>query len=230
MIDGRSVLALITARGGSKGLPRKNVLPIAGKPLIAWTIEAARQSPSVDRCIVSTDDDEIARVSQEHGAEIPFRRAAELARDEASSMDVVADALRRVPGFDILLLLQPTSPLRSAADIERGLRLLIDSNADSCVSVAPAIDHPWLTFRIGRDARLEPFCEGRTNTRRQDMPAACVLNGAFYAAPVASLVTLGSFTAGRVAAFEMPRADSADIDEFEDFQIAERLLLQRLAS
>jgi CMP-N,N'-diacetyllegionaminic acid synthase len=227
VIDGKRVLALVTARGGSKGLPGKNVLPFAGKPLIAWTIEAARQSQFVDRCVLSTDDQRIAAVGLSFGADVPFMRDASLASDESTSMDVVFDALARVPGFDYIVLLQPTSPLRTAAHIDTGLTVLTTTGADSVVAVCQAQDHPLLTFRWDAANRLVPFCEQSELTRRQDMPAAFVLNGAFYAAPIATLTARRSFTRGSVAAFEMSREESADIDDWNDFRAAEQRFLER---
>lgn len=117
-IDKSKVLALITARGGSKGLPRKNVLQVAGRPLIAWTIEAALKSNIVDRVVLSSDDNEIIETAKSWGCSVPFRRPAHLANDTASSMQVVLHALEQLPGFDYVILLQPTSPLRTASDID----------------------------------------------------------------------------------------------------------------
>jgi CMP-N,N'-diacetyllegionaminic acid synthase len=230
MIDGRRVLAVITARGGSKGLPRKNVLALAGKPLIAWSIDAALGARSVDQCIVSTDDDEIAEVSRRYGALVPFKREAALASDTASSMDVLFDALRRVPGFDIVVLLQPTSPLRTRDHVEAGLVRLCESGADSCLSLAPARDHPWLTYRIDANHSPVSFCAPDVVPRRQDMPEAWVLNGAFYASRVEGLEQRRSFMTGRVTALEMTPDESVDIDGPGDFQEAERLMQLRLES
>ena len=135
MIAGQKILAVITARGGSKGLPGKNIRPIAGLPLIAWTIRAAHASSLVDRTVLSTDDEKIATVARQHGCEVPFMREARLAADDTSSMDVIIDVLDRIPGFDIVLLLQPTSPLRTSADIDNANRHCDDSTAPGCESV-----------------------------------------------------------------------------------------------
>ena len=119
MIDGRSVLAIIPARGGSKGVPRKNIRPLGGKPLIAWTIEAAHRSAWIDRLILSSEDQEIIDTACAWGCDVPFVRPAELARDCTPGIDPVLHALKQLPSFDLVVLLQPTSPLRSAADIDR---------------------------------------------------------------------------------------------------------------
>ena len=226
MIEHRSVLAVITARGGSKGLPGKNLRPLGGRPLIAWTIEAARQSRLIDRLILSSDDADIIRVAANLGCEAPFVRGAALSGDDAASIDVVLDALNRVPGFDIVVLLQPTSPLRTAADIDGGLEQMERSGAPACVSVCEAPAHPWLIYRRDEGGRLDPYLppvEG-ASLLRQDLPPAWVLNGAVYAADVDWLRRERTFVKpGGTVAWEMPPERSADIDSLEDFLAAERL-------
>lgn len=196
------ILGVIPARGGSKGLPRKNVLPLAGVPLMAWSIRAARGSGVLARVVVSTDDDEIAAVAKEHGGEVPFMRPADLATDTATSMAVVKHALgvveeleRAANGaafreYDAVCLLQPTSPFRAPHDIVNAVRLLESSGAPSVISVSP-LEHPlaW-TAMLGADGRLElPLLRGLPNanasqghheTQRQAHAAAYRLNGAVY--------------------------------------------------
>ena len=225
MIGGRSVLAVITARGGSKGLPRKNLAPFRGAPLIAWTIRAAQAAPGIDRLILSSDDPEIIETARALGCEAPFRRAPELASDTAASIDVLLDAADRVPGFDIVVLLQPTSPLRTAEDIEATLAAMAEGGAPGAVSVSEAPCHPYLIF--GRDAagRLSPFVEkpAELGWRRQDLPPAYRVNGAVYAADLTLLRASRSLcVAGETAAYEMPVDRSIDIDTLEDLQAAER--------
>jgi CMP-N,N'-diacetyllegionaminic acid synthase len=226
VIAERSVLAVIAARGGSRGLPRKNVLPFRGRPLIAWTIAAAQASRRIDRLVLSSDDPEIIARAGELGCEAPFRRGPDLSGDAASSIDVVLDALDRVPGYDIVVLLQPTSPLRTAADIDGALERMSAAGAASCVSVQAASNHPWLVFGADPEGRLTPFIaapEG-ASLRRQDLPPALVLNGAVYAADVAWLRRQRTFVrAGETVAWEMPSDRSADIDTIEDFRAAERV-------
>ena len=226
MIGGRSVLAVITARGGSKGLPRKNVLPFRGEPLIGWTIRAAQASSHVDRLIVSTDDEEIAAVCRELGCEVPFMRDAALAGDTATSVDVVLDAADRVPGYDIVALLQPTSPLRTAEDIDATLTLMQQSGAPSAATVSEAPCHPFLIFRRDGDERLRAYVEppAGQSLRRQDLPEALQLNGAVYAADLAWVRANRTLVrAGETAAMVMPADRSADIDTLEDVLAAERL-------
>jgi len=225
VIGGRSVLAVITARGGSKGLPRKNLAPFRGAPLIAWTIRAAQAAPGIDRLILSSDDPEIIETARALGCEAPFRRAPELASDTAASIDVLLDAADRVPGFDIVVLLQPTSPLRTAEDIEATLAAMAEGGAPGAVSVSEAPCHPYLIF--GRDAagRLSPFVEkpAELGWRRQDLPPAYRVNGAVYAADLTLLRASRSLcVAGETAAYEMPVDRSIDIDTLEDLQAAER--------
>lgn len=220
MIHGKSVLALITGRGGSKGVPGKNILPIGGKPLIQWTIDAARASKYVDRLILSSDDEAIMAVAAAGGCEVPFRRSAHLASDTASSIDVVVDALERVSGHDIVLLLQPTSPLREASDIDGTLERLIASEAPACVSVRPAEEHPYWTFRTDADGRLLRYAEPPSGlpTRRQDLPEAWCLNGAVYAAHVGWFLKNRSFLTEQTVSHPMPADRSLDIDTPADVE------------
>lgn len=226
MIGDRSVLAVIAARGGSKGLPGKNLRPLRGRPLIAWTIEAARGSRFVDRLILSSDDAEIIRVARDLGCEAPFVRSPQLSGDQASSIDVVLDALDRTPGHQIALLLQPTSPLRAAADIDGALERMERSGAPSCVSVCEAPAHPWLIYGRDEDGRLDPYASPApgASLRRQDLPSAWMLNGAVYAADAAWLRRERTFIKpAETVAWEMPPERSVDIDTLEDLEAAERL-------
>lgn len=225
MIGGRSVLAVITARGGSKGLPRKNLLPFRGEPLIAWTIRAAQAAPSIDRLILSSDDPEIIETARSLGCEAPFRRAPELASDTAASIDVLLDAADRAPGYDIVVLLQPTSPLRTADDIEATLAVMVGTGAPGAVAVSEAPCHPYLIVQRDRAGRLSPFVEkpAEMGWRRQDLPPAYRINGAVYAADLAWLRAERTLCkAGETAAYEMPVERSVDIDTLEDLRAAER--------
>lgn len=132
MVHGKRVLAVIPARGGSKRVPRKNIRPVAGKPLLAWTIDAAKASKYIDRCIVSTDDEEVADIARQCGAEVPFMRPAELAQDESSSIEMLRHAARKLPDHDIIVLLQPTSPERTAADIDAALEVGMTPLVSTC--------------------------------------------------------------------------------------------------
>ncbi len=220
---GRHLLALVVARGGSKGLPRKNVLMAGGRPLIAWTIAAAQAARSVDRIVLSSDDEEIMQTAEAWGCEVPFQRSADLATDVATSMDVVRDALIRLPGYDHVLLLQPTSPLRTGADIDAAFDLLRERGAPSCVSVSEVEQSPFWMYRVGDNdqlASLLPMPAGAT--RRQDLPVVHALNGAIYIARVDWLLMNGSFVGDGTVGYRMPRDRSIDIDTADDFEAFRR--------
>lgn len=222
MIGERKVLAVITARGGSKGLPGKNIRPLIGLPLIGWTINAAKASRFIDRTILSSDDPDIIAVAAELGCDVPFVRSSTLASDTATSIDVVLDALERVPGYDIVVLLQPTSPFKSEGDIDGTITLL--QSASSAVSATPALTHPWLVYRPDPSGLLSPYVDhASTGFRRQDLPPALMLNGAVYAADVAWLKREKCFVRdGQTQVWAMPPERSIDIDTLEDLQEAER--------
>ncbi len=219
-----AVLALIPARGGSKGIPRKNVREIAGKPLIAWTIEAAGAAAGVDAVVVSTEDDEIAAVSLACGADVPFMRPAVLAADETPGIDPVLHALDMLPSYDAVLLLQPTSPLRTTADIEGILALAAETGAPAMVSVCESRDHPNWMYDLDTGGRLEPLFTGQGAPRRQDLPPIYSLNGAMYFARTEWLRDRRSFVGPGTLGYPMPAERSVDIDSPLDWRIAEMLL------
>lgn len=228
MIDGRTVLAVIAARGGSKGLPRKNILPLAGKPLIAWSIECASQSKYIDRCIISTDDQEIANIAKEWGGDVPFLRPAELARDDTPGILPVMHAVENIGGYDLVVLLQPTSPLRTPSDIDGCLKTMTDANAPACVSVTPAEQSPFWMYMITEKGTLKPVLDGADrDVPRQRLPDVYVLNGAVYAAEIEWLKETRSFLTGETAAYVMPRERSVDIDTLDDFRMAEMMMTRR---
>jgi N-acylneuraminate cytidylyltransferase/CMP-N,N'-diacetyllegionaminic acid synthase len=223
------VLAIIPARGGSKGLPGKNILPLGGKPLIAWTIEAARQSRFVDRVIVSTDSPNIAEVAELYGAEVPFRRPAELASDQAKSFDVLLHAIdwhqRQGFCYDLVVCLQPTSPLRSAEDIDRAIECYVAREADAVVSVCETDHHPWWSNTLPEDGNMVDFLRPEVlNSNRQELPAFYRLNGAIYLASPHYLKANGSFYGDGTFAYAMPKSRSIDIDDHLDLQLAEVLV------
>ena len=219
-------LGLIPARGGSKGIARKNVKVLAGKPLIAWTIEAALRADALAAVVVSTDDDEIATAALAAGAQVPFRRPAELAQDATPGLDPVLHALDALPGYDAVLLLQPTSPLRSADDIRACLQLAAERVWPSVVSVCEPHAHPWWSYRLVEGGRLAPMFEGPNAARRQELPAAYALNGALYFAHAAWLRKARAFVTADTLAYVMPAERSIDIDTELDWRIADMLLRQ----
>ncbi|GAA0611282.1 acylneuraminate cytidylyltransferase family protein [Brevundimonas kwangchunensis] len=222
MLGDRRVIAVITARGGSKGLPGKNLIPFRGRPLIAWTIAAAQASAHIDTLILSSDDADIISAARSFGCEAPFVRDAVLSTDEATSMSVLLDAIERSPDHDIAVLLQPTSPLRATSDIDGALMLL--HQAPAVVSVTAAEVHPWLTYHADEDGKLSAFVEppAGASLRRQDLPSAWSLNGAVYAAEIEWLKRERTFLQpGQTAAWIMPAGRSADIDTLADLKAAE---------
>ncbi|HLO75983.1 MAG TPA: acylneuraminate cytidylyltransferase family protein [Magnetospirillum sp.] len=225
-----NVLTVVTARGHSRELPRKNILPLLGKPLIAWTIECARQAQSVDTLIISSDDSEIISVAESYGCQAPFVRPAELATDEASSIDVILHALDVMKGsFEYVILLQPTSPLRLPQDIDACMALCRDGGADSAVSVCAAGKPLHWMFEIGTSGEMSRVLElPDFGGPRQQHVQPFVLNGAVYVARVEWLRKNRSFVGPHTRAHVMPRERSIDIDSKADFLVAEALLrLQR---
>lgn len=223
------IIALIPARGGSKGVPRKNIRPLAGRPLIAWTIETALAVADIGRVVVSTDDAEIAALAQTFGAEAPFLRPAELAADETPDFPVLRHALDTLgPGIDTVVWLRPTAPLRTAADIAAALAVLRAARPDSVRSVSATKAHPYWMKTL-EDGLLTPFVPGhdeRTYPRRQSLPPAYLLNGAVDIT-TARTAAGGSMWGERIAGYVMPAERAVDIDTEADFLIAEALLKQR---
>lgn len=226
MINGKTVLAIIPARGGSKGVPRKNIRNLAGKPLIAWTIEAARASRYIDRLALSSDDPEIIQVARSWGCEVPFVRPAELARDDTPGMDPVLHALKELPGYDYVVLLQPTSPLRTEEDIDGCIARCEEKLAPACVSVTEPAHHPQWMFTLGNAEILQPISEQR-GVRRQDLPEVYALNGAVYVARVAWLFEAQNFLGEGTSGYVMPSSRSIDIDTEQDLAFAACLLQQQ---
>lgn len=229
------ILGLIPARGGSKRLPRKNALPLAGKPLLAWTIEAANAAQGIDRVVLSTDDEELTHIGREYGADIPFVRPADLASDHASSQAVILHALNTLQAqddhYDYVALLQPTSPLRNAQDIDNAITLRHDTQADAVISVCP-VDHPpeWSNVLPSNGSLADFYRPGIRDIRSQDLPQSYRLNGAIYLYSCARLSTASSLIMDDNSyAYIMPRERSIDIDCTMDFEIAQ-LFMQRFGT
>ncbi len=219
-MKGNKTLAVITARGGSKGLPRKNVLMAGGKPLVAWTVEAAIAAECVSRVVLSSDDEEIMAAAKDAGCDVPFTRPSHLASDTASSIDVLLHALDQLPRFDYVVLLQPTSPLRTAEDIDAAFELMLERGAPSCVSVCEADQSPYWMYKVAAGDKLQRLLsEVNGATRRQDLPPIYVLNGAIYIAQIDWLRANKSILGGETVAYLMPKDRSLDIDTAQDFEI-----------
>lgn len=233
MYDRKRILAIIPARGGSKGLPRKNVLPLLGKPLIAWSIDAAKASAFLDEVIVSTDDNEIAAVAKQFGAEIPFIRPRELASDSAKTLDVILHALSelatRGQQFEVLVLLQPTSPLRTSGDIDAVIRQMFSHRSQAVVSVCETEHHPYWSNVLGPDGSMADFLRPELlNRNRQELPRFYRLNGAVYAGYSEYVRAQNGFFGKGTSAYVMPQNRSIDIDTRHDFEYAEFVLQKEL--
>ncbi|NJN67375.1 MAG: acylneuraminate cytidylyltransferase family protein [Chloroflexaceae bacterium] len=228
-------LAIIPARGGSKSIPRKNLALVAGKPLIAWSIQVALESQRLSRVIVSTDDEEIAEVAQEWGAEVPFRRPPELARDDTPGIDPIIHAVTWLEQHendtpDYVVVLQPTSPLRTTQDIDAAVQLAQEKQVDSVVSVCPIHHHPYWTKRITDDGRLVPFLELEQDYyRRQTLPPVYALNGAIYLVQRTILLKQQSFYTEQTFAYVMPPERSIDVDTSWDLHLVNLVLEDRNA-
>jgi len=223
----RKALAIIPARGKSKGIPRKNIRDLEGKPLIAHTIEAAQKSESFDRIIVSTDDDEIKEISEGFGAEV-IRRPPELGEDKSPTIDSifhVLDALEK-DGYrpDDVMLLQPTSPLRTITDIVNAIRLYRDSDCDSLISVCEMIHPPYWALRIEGRFLIPIFLKKKQLSRRQDLPKSYLPNGAIFISSTTILKKSRGFYSERIIPYIMPSERSLDLDTEMDFEIAKYYL------
>lgn len=227
------ILHVIPARGGSKGIPRKNIALVGGKPLIAWTIEAVSRGAWGGRVVVSTDDEEIASVAREWKAEVPFLRPGELALDTTPGVEPPLHALDRLAadeGYepDLVVLLQPTSPLRTAEDITGAIRVAIEHEADAVVSVTPVEKHPHWMKAMTADGRLRPLLSDvAAATHRQALPLAFSPNGAIYVARPDVLKRSRGWQTDRTYAWVMPPERSLDIDTPFDLELADLLLRKR---
>ena len=222
-----SVLAIIPARGDSKGIPRKNIKPLKGKPLIGWTIDAAKQASCIDRIIVTTEDEQIASVARELGVDTPFKRPIELAKDDTPGIAPVLHSISELPDYEWILLLQPTSPLRSAEDIDGIWQFCQERGAPSAVSVCKVSKHPYWMYKCDAAHHLEPFIKIRPNvTRRQDLPPTYSLNGALYLARTEWLLERQDLIGPETLGYIMPPERSVDLDTPHDWRWAEFLIEQ----
>ncbi len=227
MINGKRILAIIPARGGSKRLPQKNILELSGKPLIAWTIEAALASKYIDRVVVSTDSDKIAHISKIYGADVPFLRPNSLATDKSASIDVVLQLLDKLEliddYYDYIILLQPTSPLRTTMNIDESIMMLMDRKCDAIISVCEAEHSPLWSNIIPENGNLSNFLdESILNKRSQDLDKYHRLNGAIYFCDSIRIKKEKTFFFNsNCIAYRMTQEQSIDIDTQLDFLKAE---------
>jgi N-acylneuraminate cytidylyltransferase len=230
------VLAVIPARGGSRGLPGKNIRPFAGKPLIAHSIEFAKRCDRIARCIVSTDSEEIAHIARDYGADVPFLRPAELATDSTPTMPVLKHALEtieRTDGvrYDSLLLLEPTSPARALGDVSRAMELL-DSDAEAAGVIAvsqPTFNPFWVGVTMGSGGTIAPAFDTKTTyTRRQDVPPFFRINGNLYLWRREYILSHSGagWYERRHLGLEIPEGRAFSIDDLHEFRLAE-LMVER---
>lgn len=219
-------LGIIPARGGSKGVPRKNIRELAGKPLLAWTIEAAKGS-RLDRVILSTDDEEIAAVGRRFGADVPFLRPAEHATDSARAIPMLQHAVKACEDagdrYDAVMMLQPTSPMRLSRDVDGALeKLAADPSADAVISVVPVGEfHPARMKYLEGNLLLDPpFCEAYENQPRQELVPMYIRSGSIYLVRRDTLMVKGSLKGRRCLAQVMPKNRSVNIDSPFDFDLA----------
>ncbi|MBF0137534.1 MAG: acylneuraminate cytidylyltransferase family protein [Magnetococcales bacterium] len=231
MIQGKRVLAVIPARGGSKGIPYKNICDLAGKPLLAWSIEAARACAYIDRCILSSEDAEIIATAQKWGCEVPFVRPMELARDESPTIPVLIHALDALAErYDYLVLLQVTSPLRDPADISACLEICERERAPACVTLVETHQNPQYMYRLDPVGHMAPILgpkSGTAHIRRQDLPKVYALNGAVCVARVAWLREHRTFLGDSTLGLVMPPERSLDIDTPLDLTLVRAVLAAR---
>ena len=224
------ILGLINARAGSKGIPGKNIKPLFDKPLIAWSIETAKKCPLITRTIVSTDSEDIAKVAKKYGAETPFLRPDELATDQSLQIDVIIHAVEWLEKnendkYDYICLLQPTSPLRSVVDIQGTLELIIDTKADSAVTVCSVGGHhPHIYYKMNINSQLLPYIDTpQEGVGRQSFPELYRRTGSVYALRRENLKNR-SLYGSDIRGYEVPIGRSVNIDEESDWEFAEFML------
>ena len=236
MYKNRRILAVITARGGSKGLPGKNIRPLLGKPLIAWSIEQAMNAKYIDKIVVSTESPRIASIARRYGADAPFLRPKRLATDAAKSVDVIFHAVeyfeKKQEIFDYLVLLEPTSPLRNNYDLDDAIKKLINGSKvyDALVSVGEIkLENPYIA-KLVANGHVQPLIKEQAKRffRRQQLPKAFFPYGVIYASKIAALKKNKTFYHERTAPYFIERWQNYEIDDIYDFICVEAVLKERL--
>lgn len=223
-----NIIAIIPARGGSKGIPNKNIKNLAGKPLIAYTIKSALNSKYIDRVIVSTDDEEIAAISQSYGAEI-VTRPSDLALDSSPLIDTIFHAVKWLKNdydFEIVVLLQPTSPLRTTNDIDSSIQLFLKRDCTSVISVCDTRKLYW-SLKLENGYLIPFFKKKYVAMRRQHLPQLFMPNGAIFISTLCNIYNKKSFYTERIIPYIMPLERSIDIDTDIDFMLAEQVIIKK---
>jgi CMP-N,N'-diacetyllegionaminic acid synthase len=231
MYKGKTFLAIIPARGGSKGLPGKNIKELCGKPLIAWSIEAGRKSKYLDEIMVNTDSNEIADVANKYGAKVPFLRPAELATDTATTFDAIKYTIDFYLGkfsqqFNYVVLLEPTSPLREACDIDLAIEQLLASEADSIVGICKTESQnpAFLVLKRNDDYICGYQNEDMRVLRRQDIENVYFFEGSIYVSKTDVLLDKKTFYHDGTIGYEVPKYKSLEIDDMDDFVMVEAIM------
>ena len=223
-----TTIALIPARGGSKGIYRKNIKKFLSKPLIYWSIKLAIESHLIDRVIVSTEDKEIAKIAQEYSAEVPFLRPKEYSQDNSKGIYPVLNALENIRNISDVLLMQPTSPLRRHKDIEEIFRVRTESNSESAVSVTQAVKPLNIYFDMNKKNKISPVMKKLDIEPRQSYSDRYILNGSLYLSSKNSILKYKSLLTPETVGYVMPAEYSIDIDTPLDWEIAEFLMKKKL--
>jgi CMP-N,N'-diacetyllegionaminic acid synthase len=234
VISDKKILAIVPARAGSKGLPGKNVKSLLGKPLVGWSIDAGKNSKYIDDLIVSTDSEEIASQSREFGAEVPFIRPSEFSTDTASSIDVILHSVdwlaEHKRNYEIVVLLEPTSPLRETVDIDQAIELMHEHSATSVVSICCTESmHPMFMFHLNSNGILSPFSGNHPNNlRRQDINPIYFIDGTIYCSSIETLKFNRGFYHEKTYGYVVPKWKSLEIDDDDDFVMVEALMKARI--
>ena len=230
MFNENKILAFVPARGGSKGIKNKNIIDVNGQPLIHYTIKAALKSKYIDKIFVSTDSEKIKNVAEQCGVKIPFMRPPELAADTSKTIDAIIYTLDKLKNngeiYDELIILQPTSPLRTVEDIDNAIEKFYKCGRKSLVSVSPVTDSPLFIRKIVDNNHMEKLLNINSTVRRQDMPKFYVLNGAIYINRIDEIDSSTSFNDNEVP-FIMSAENSADVDEYVDLAIVKYWLTEK---
>ncbi|MDU6115967.1 MAG: acylneuraminate cytidylyltransferase family protein [Paeniclostridium sordellii] len=230
-MNNKKILAIVPARAGSKGIKDKNITDLNGKPLIAYSIEAGLKSKYINKVVVTTDGEEIAKVAKEYGADVPFLRPKHLATDTSKSIDAVTHCIEQLKNqgheYDYIVLLQPTQPLRQAWHIDEAIELIIAKDEDALVSVSKVKDHPILMRTIDESGHAVNLLEGSSTKRRQDFPDFYKVNGAIYINKINDNLNNDTSLNDNKLVYIMDEKYDVDIDEMLDLQIA-RLIIDKL--
>lgn len=224
MYKNKKILGLIPARGGSKSVPGKNLRPVAGKPLIAWTIESAHKSKYLDRVILSSEDSSIIKSAEKYGCEVPFVRPDDLAKDDTPTNEVIIHAINSLENYDFVVAMQVTSPLVTEEDIDSCIKKCIDENANACISACEPDKSPYWMFKMEKEVLVPVFGKEYLNKRRQELPSVYIPNGAVFVANCSWFKKNRSFYSDSTVGYIMPRERSIDLDTEFDFKLLETYL------